>query len=127
MPPISSSENLSRFILDKDYIRKKDGSVRWQAFKPPRNLRLSVYRTTGVAEEEIWHIGLSRVAEPQGKTLVGRADLIAFVVRKNKLDVVSQEPPERHADIINWPERREMRNEIAMKLAKDAQFYGNDD
>lgn len=127
MPPISSSENLSRFILDEDCIRKKDNSVRWQAFKPPiRNLRLSVFRTTDVVEGEIWHIGSSIVAGPQGKTLVGRADLIASVVRNNGLDVVSQEPPERHADIINWPERREVRNEIAMKLAKNAQFYRNE-
>ncbi len=127
MPPISPTENLSRFILDEDCIRRKDGSVKWQAFKPPRDLRLSVFRTTDVANGEIWHIGTSIVAEPQGKTLVGRADLIALVVRNKGLDVVSQEPPERHAEIINWPERREMRNEIAMKLAKNAEFTRNDD
>ncbi len=126
MPPIPSSENLSRFILDEDHIRKKDGSVKWHAFKPPRNLRLSVYCTSGISSEEIRDIGLSRVAEPQEKPLIGRADLRASVVRANGLDVVSQEPPERHADVINWSDRKEVRNEIAMKLAKNAQFHRNE-
>lgn len=127
MPPISSLENLSRFILDEDYIRRKDNTVKWTAFKPPKDLRLSVFRTSGVAEAEIWAIGLRIVAEPQGKSLVGKADLIASVVRNHGLDVVSQEPPERHADIINWPARREERTEIAMQLAKNAIFHRNND
>ncbi|HDZ61857.1 MAG TPA: hypothetical protein ENH40_01770 [Nitrospirae bacterium] len=124
MSPISSSENLSRFILENH--TRKDGSVRWQAFKPPRDLRLSVFRTSDVAEADIWDIGLRMVAEPQDKILVGKADLIALVVRNHGLDVVSQEPPERHADIINWPAREEERSEIAMKLARDAHFTRND-
>jgi hypothetical protein len=118
---MSLSETLSRFILKKDWIRA-DNTVRWNAFSPGRNGETSVFRTSGISDREIWDIGNREVAAIQRKLLLGRADITAFTVNKNGLEVMPQEPPERHANIVGWPEEREAQKQIAMELAAEAQL-----
>ncbi len=120
MPSISLSENLSRFIFKRKHIRNDKGH--WRAFEPPRNLRMSVFRTSDISEEEIWNFG-ENVAAERGKPLNGRVDITVLSVKNNGLDVDPDASPSRHANIINWPERKEEQMEIAMRLAAASQGY----
>lgn len=123
MPSISLSEKLSRFIFKDDYIRRQDNKVHWRAFDPPKhNLILSIQRISDVIEEEIWSIG-ERIATERRQTLKGRADIMVSSVRNNRLDIVPDAPPSKHANIINWPPQKEERMGIAMKLAASAQGH----
>ncbi len=120
MPSISLSENLSRFIFKRQHIRNNKGH--WRAFEPPRNLRMSVFRTSDISEEEIWNFG-ENVATERGKPLNGRVDITVLSVKNNGLDMYPDASPSRHANIINWPERKEEQMEIAMRLADASQGY----
>jgi hypothetical protein len=121
LSPILLSENLSRFIFKREYIRSNNKG-HWRAFEPPGNLRMSVYRTSDISEGEIWDFG-ENVAMERGKPLKGRVDIAVSSVKKNGLDVVPDASPSRHANIINWPERKEEKMEIAMRLADASQGY----
>lgn len=77
---------------------------------------MSVYRTSDIIEEEIWNIG-KNVAVSRSKTLKGRVDIAVSNVKANRLDVVPDDAPSIHANIVDWPARKEERMEIAMKLA----------
>ncbi len=56
--PIGSSETLSRFILQKKWYRTSDNSVRYAAFMPnPNNGETSVFRISGISDNEVWDIG----------------------------------------------------------------------
>ena len=84
---------------------------------PNREGEVSVFRVAGLNETEIWTIG-GDVARSVARNLHGRAEIEAGAVRKNDLDVVSVEPPPRHANIVGWPENDKSRQKIlALELA----------
>jgi len=81
---------------------------------------VSVYRTLGLQEHEIWTIGTEFVADVRGKPLLGRADLLAGTVFAEKLSVTGTSTPHpRHANIGNWPAPERDRL-LAIKLAEAA-------
>ena len=119
MKEVSHNEILARYLLDKGKVRA-DGTVRWNAFMP-RNGSTSVYRVSGLTEEENWDIGSHFVAEPSGKPLLGRADLTASTVFANELKVHPDGVPHpRHANIIDWPAEKDKQHDIALDLASNA-------
>ena len=59
-------ERLTRYILHKRLFSVEKGEVKPGAFLPPRDLRLSVFRTSGIDDARIWNIGNDIVAGPQG-------------------------------------------------------------
>ena len=62
LEPVDSSETLSRFVLQKTYIRA-DNTVRPAAFLPnPKNGETSVFRISGITDNEVWAIGERGVA-----------------------------------------------------------------
>ncbi len=122
MEPVVHSETLSRFILREKYIRANN-TVRHAAFMPNKNDKVSVFRISGITDNEVWDIGDSEVATKQGKPIFGRADIIASIVISKDLKVVSSEPPERHADIIDWPEEKSEQKQIALELAAESKFH----
>ena len=120
---IDPKERLSRFILSKNEFRPSDQTVKPKAFVPPKNKRLSVYRTSTLTEDEIWSIGNEFVAQPRGKTLYGRADLLAQDVctLQQKVEPETSIHP-LHADIIPWPDGRDDILFLATQLALRSKF-----
>jgi len=92
---------------------------------PPSNLRLSVYRSSGLSEATIWELGNQNVAVPRGKPLVGRADILASDVSDSDEDLKLEPDPEPHplhANITGWPEQKDKQKLIAIKLANKSKF-----
>ncbi len=120
---IDPRERLSRFVLSRNEFRPSDQTVRPKAFIPPKNKRLSVYRTSTLSEDEIWSTGNEFVAEPRGKTLYGRADLLAqdvYALRQKVEPETSIHP--LHADIILWPDGRDDILFLATQLVLRSKF-----
>ena len=126
MDPIRPTEALTRYVLDRTSYKPSEGRVRHNAFMPPSNLRLSVYRSSGLSEATIWELGNQNVAAPRGKPLVGRADILASDVSDSdealKLEP-DPEPHPLHANIIGWPEQKDKQKLIALKLASKSEFF----
>lgn len=117
---VQSSEILSRYIFDKNWYRSIDQSVMYTAFMPRSdNLRVSVFRTSGLSKPKAWSIGES-VGQVSSRTLRGRGDIIAAEVRKQNLDIDPDNHPPRHANIVGWPQEKHKRQEIAQVLASSA-------
>ncbi len=120
---VLDSESLARFILFGRWIRA-DGTVRQDAFIPDERLELSVTRCSGVLDKEIWKIA-EGIAKVSGRNLHGMADVGVTVVRDNNLDVKStpQDGNPYHADVVNWPPRKDEQKIKAMALAARSSFH----
>lgn len=117
---IGKSETLSRYLRERD-IRKSDNVIQYSAFIPsPTDLKLSVFRTSGLSEQDIWHLAVEKVQPYRGQ-ITGRGDLVVSAITEEKLRVVSDEDPtSRHSDIVGWPDDRDFRVTIAKALAARA-------
>lgn len=122
MEPVSSSETISRFVLSRRWIRA-DNTVRHIAFTPNKNGETSIFRISGISDNEVWNIGEREVGMKQNKPILGRADITASIILSNHLEIVPSEPPVRHADITGWPEEKDQQKDIALELAEKAEFY----
>ncbi|MDA0739196.1 MAG: hypothetical protein O3A59_09635 [Nitrospirae bacterium] len=121
MNPVSPTEKISRYLMDEDDIRPSDGSLRWRALIPNREGKTSVFRISGLSEQQVWSIAEEKVIPIRNKRLVGRADLLAAVVYNRNLNFSPDvDAASRHADIIEWPDEKEKRRLIAMDLASEA-------
>ena len=88
---------------------------------PPRNGGLSVFRTSGLENTEIWELGKAFAAGESGREVLGRADLRAQTAFSIPLVIDADGVPHRrHANIIGWPDADEKRREIALRLAEKA-------
>lgn len=124
LAPVDPSEPLSRFILQSNWYRTSDNTVKYAAFMPnPINNKTSVFRTSGISNDEIWDIGDREVSIKRGKSILGRADINACNVTERDLKVVPNESPERHANIVGWPEEKSKQKAIAIEIAAEARFY----
>jgi hypothetical protein len=86
---------------------------------PPQDKRLSVFRTSGLSENEIWSIGESLRPRP----LLGRADIRAGSVYEVGLSIDVDNDPPRHANIVDWPEEDTAIRLKAIELAERAQLH----
>jgi hypothetical protein len=118
---VSAAEVVARFITQKSYFRSLDKTVRHNAFIPNRNRETSVYRTAGLAHEEIDEIGQRYVASALQKRLLGRAEIIVLRIIDEGLRVVATPKPHYlHANIVDWPEDAARQRMIALNLAAHA-------
>ncbi len=122
MEPVDLSETLSRFVLNRKWIRA-DNTVRHIAFTPDQKGDTSVFRISGITNNEIWDIGDREVAPKQNRPILGRADINTAIVISNELKVIPSEPPKRHADITDWPEEKSEQKQIALELAAESEFH----
>lgn len=83
---------------------------------PPEDRRLSVFRISGLQENEVWSIGDSLRAQP----LSGRADISAMSVLESGLLIDADDIPPRHANITGWPEEASAIKLKAIELAEKA-------
>ena len=117
---VVSSEAISRYLLQGgDY--NASGRVKPRAFHPaPRDHKTSIFRVRGIKEQKIWKLGEIYVAQPRGKELRARVDLVAMDVIDTELQVESQEPPPRHGNIFGWPLEKHAWMSRAQELAARA-------
>jgi hypothetical protein len=122
-PPVASSEALARFVVQRHWIRH-DGTVKQDAFMPPRDLELSVTRHLGLTEDQLWGFGEQVAAELSAHRLLGRADVTVEVVHRNNLNVVPVPLPNNpnHAHLIGWPADKPLQKMIAQELAAASRF-----
>ena len=118
---VSSEEPLSRYLLQSGHFSRQHSRVKPNAFLPePRGLATSVFRTYGLTETEIWEIAGAHVSGPTGRPVYGRADILASQVEATGLRVNPDNVPERHANIVGWPQRKDEQLALAQELAAAA-------
>ena len=124
---ISPRENLSRFLISKKQFSKTKNLVKPSAFLPPKNLHLSVFRTENLPNKTIWEIGLHKVVNRMNppRTFYARADFLAAIAISLQLQIVSDNKPIRHANIVGWPEEKSKRKEITLEIAADSNLKLN--
>jgi hypothetical protein len=83
---------------------------------PPEDKRLSVFRISGLHENEVWSTGVNL----RSQTLVGRADIKALSVLETGLLIDADDIPPHHANIIGWPEEASAIKLKAVELAEKA-------
>jgi hypothetical protein len=128
---------LARYVLSESWLYKNNrpGSpLRPNAFMPYRG-ELSVFRMDGLSAVQRVAIGEKVASEreqkhrqaeldagriyPDGKCTFryrGRGELTANDVRTNGLEVKPQEPPERHANILGWPQKGSKKADEAAQM-----------
>ncbi|VAW96211.1 hypothetical protein MNBD_GAMMA21-1347 [hydrothermal vent metagenome] len=114
-------DRLSRIVCDtnrKSYCRVSENEVKPKAFKPNKKNETSIFVTSGLAENEIWHLGEFHLC---GENKVyGRADVnadVIFGLKKLKIDYNNK--PEYHANFL-WPDDKEDIQDIAQVIAAEA-------
>lgn len=123
--PVAPAEPLARFLLSSSQFSKKNQRVKFQAFMPPADLRLSVFRIVELSEAEVWRLGEQHVARAAGKTLHARADLAASAFTGQKLSIDADNAPVRHANVLGWATERSEQQLVAMELARLASLRVN--
>ncbi len=97
---VDNEEDLARFLMSSGHFNA--AGVKATAFLPnPKNGETSVFRHGSHPPASLWQIASDHVDAT--RTLHGAAIVKAKHVRSVQLDVVAQEPPPRHANIVNWP------------------------
>ena len=115
---IATGEQTTRYILSSRHFNASKRTVMFGAYLPASNGETSVYRTSGVPEEEIWNIGREDVAKPRERTLHARGDVTSAAIVKTGLKVVPDTSPHpRHANIIGWPPEKDKQKMLAVEIA----------
>ncbi|MBI5056132.1 MAG: hypothetical protein HZB61_05920 [Nitrospirae bacterium] len=116
-------EDLTRYILHKNHFSALHNRVKYAAFLPAPNGETSVFRISNLSDNEIWETGDKEVAQKRGIPLFGRADILASQILRRRLRIVPDDKPQRHANIIGWPEEKSEQKLIAIELAYNARLY----
>lgn len=96
---VLDEEDLARFLTSSSQFNAL--MAKPSAFLPsPKDDATSVFRHSGEPREALWQIGTDHVVH---RTMHGAAIIRTRHVRAAMLDVVAQEPPPRHANIVGWP------------------------
>ncbi len=121
--PVSSNEQLARFILASNWIRKGDRTIKPDAFIPYPYPNLSVTRHSNVSAQVLWRVG-QNIADARPATLYGRADICVAAVSGQMLEVVAQPVINNpnHANVTGWPADKPSQKIIAQELAAAATF-----
>ena len=97
---VDSEEDLARFLTSSGQFNA--AGAKPAAFLPnAKNGETSVFRHGSEPRASLWQIANDYVSA--ARTVHGAALFKAKHVRSALLDVVAQEPPPRHANIVNWP------------------------
>lgn len=80
-----------------------------------------MFRIDGLKAREIWDIARKHVL-PAGRNLHGRADLTPGRIEATEppLELVMDESPPRHGNVIQWPAEKDEQLALAQELAERA-------
>ena len=117
---VLSDHCVARFVREEKDCR--NGIIKLRVFTPrATDTNISVFVISGLQENEIWELGRSRVS----MFIVGRADMIVSSICEQGLEVVKNDPNDRHAVIIPIPklpipdDRDHPRNTSAISKRRD--------
>lgn len=97
---VADDEDVARFLTQSNHFTSQH--VQPIAFLPSKDRETSASRHGREPIESLRSIGLA-VAEASGRKLYGAAIFKARDVREASLEIVPDEPPNRHAVIRRWP------------------------
>ena len=118
---VGSEELISRFVFSSQHFSRNPTRVKQAAFLPNSEGKTSVFRISGLAENDIWAIGIHHVGRARGKNPHGRADVVTNDVLAQGLAVTPETSTHPlHADIQGWPVEKEKQKLLAMELAARA-------
>ena len=119
---LSKDEIIARYLTSSKWFSRENNRVKHNAFLPPPSMKLSVFRIDNLSESKIWEIGQKRVVNKiiPPRNLYGRADIKTLNILETGLEIHLDNIPPRHADIVNWPNEKSKRKEIALELAENA-------
>ena len=113
-------KDISRFLFDSGHVRA-DKTIKHNAFIPPKNYRLSVFKTDTLTAEQIYQIGAQYVMPLRGKPIKGVAQVNSSHVVAIGLSFDSDGVPHpRHSNIIGWSEDSSKDRVLALRLASEA-------
>jgi hypothetical protein len=117
---VQDSERLSRFLLFSRWYNTT--RVKVDAFICQPHTELSVSCTEGLEENHVWELGRqTAVTRNDRPRLHGRADIRALHVRRQSLEVIRDDTPAFHANIVGWlGNTKESQRLQALELAADA-------
>lgn len=96
---VSDDEELARFLIQSSLFNAV--MAKPAAFLPnPKDRETSVSRHGPTPVDGLWELGMAAAGS---RTLHGAVFVKAGVTRSFGLTVASDEPPQRHAVIRNWP------------------------
>ena len=130
-PPVTSEEELTRFLFSRHHFSKSENRVLADAFLPPPKplpWQTSTYRTSTLSLDQIWQLG-EDVRGVRKQSLKARADIRASsVVVKGTLRLLPTSEgitvsPQLHVDIVGWPDSPELQRMIATELAARAALH----
>ena len=98
---VADTEVLARFLTASGQYSVEKQTAKPSALLPPRDGQTSVFRVTSLDEATVRDIGRQHVEG--ARAVQGVATFSAFGIRTAGLDTVADEPPHRHANLINWP------------------------
>lgn len=122
MVQVDPSEDLTKFIFNRSQFSPSNDRVKYSAFMPSPNRRLSVFRIAGLAENDVWEIG-ETIGERRTLPLLARADIKVSSVAEAGLKIDADDIPPQHANIIGWPEDHSAVILKAKELARKAQLH----
>lgn len=121
---VADTEDLARFLTSSSHYNAS--MAKPAAFLPnPKDRETSVFRHGRDPSEILWRLGLEHAA--RDRTLHGAAVFTAATVRAIGLAIDTDEPPDRHAAIRQWPWidddpalQKAKQKELAAVLASEA-------
>lgn len=116
--PVDPAENLTRYIFSKRHF--KGEKVLHGAFWP-NNGEVSVFRIEGWSVPEIWDNGLE-IGKCREPSLKGRGDFYWGDLEGISVRLFPDPPPSKHANIKDFPKKREEIQEQATILANASLF-----
>lgn len=123
---VGDAEDLARFLTSSGQFNTR--MVKPVAFLPnPANRETSVFRHGSEPRAALLDIAAGHL--PGDRTLHGAAICKALHVRAVGLEVIAEEPPLRHANIVGWPWSeadpelaKAHRKELAAFIAQNAEL-----
>lgn len=109
---------MARFLTSKNHYSR--AAVKYGAFMPPPDKKLSVFRIDGLGEPATWKLGDDHITAETGRTVHGRGDIVQGEVERQGLALDHDNRPPRHANIIGWPDEKHRQKLIALELAAAA-------
>jgi hypothetical protein len=113
------SDPFTRFLTSKSHFSRRDEAVRTRAFLPRgEDHAVSVFGTEGLTPDGVWNLADLWLSEV--RRIFGRGDFRVHDVELAGLRLLRDDVPDRHANIVDWPEGKDDRIALAQELADAA-------
>ena len=114
------THRITRYINEKGKLRREGTAAGYNAFMPPRNLRLSVYHTETLDDAQVRGIAHQFVSTPE-KPVIARADLQVRNYSAVGLRIeIDGQPHPRHGNAVGWSDQHALQKIGALQLAESA-------